>query len=326
MGLLTCLSNASPHGEGTNKRGWEMLRRNKRLSAGIAVAGTLLGTLGLAPATIASAAPTSSNAPTWSTFICRGTAHHPGLLLGTYWDVIVRGVCAVNRGPVVVQHNLWVGGGSTLLAAYGRHHSRLIVDRDIIVKAGGTLLLGCEAKHFACLDDPHPKRPSLASHSTVYGNVIGDSALGIVVHNSSIEHSVQQIGGGGGTTCKPRGIFKRFKSPVYSDYEDNFIRGTLVVRHLHSCWFGAIRNFVASSVTVSSNRLADPDAMEVVNNVVLRNLICWNNSPRVQFGDSHGKPNRVGWHALFECGFHVLRPNPAGQHHHFEHISVHLHH
>src|SRR3984957_3502102 len=302
-----------------------MLRRHKMLSAGIAVAGTLLGPMAL-PATIASAAPASPNAANWSTFICRGSVHHPGTLLGTYWTVIVRGVCAVDRGPVVVQHNVWVSHGSTLLAAFGRHHSRLIVERDVFVKAHGTLLLGCDAKHFACLDDPHPKRPSLDSHSTIFGNLVGTAALGIVVHNSSIEHSVQQTGGGGGTTCKPQGIFKHFKSPAYSDYEDTFIRGTLVVRHLHSCWFGTIRDFIASSATISSNRLRDPDAMEVVSNVVLRNLICWNNSPRVQFGDSHGKSNRVGQRALFECGFHVLRPNPAGQHHHFEHISKRLHH
>ncbi len=200
------------------------------------------------------------------------------------------------------------------------------MDRNIFVKPGGTLILGCEAAHSPCLDDPHPKRPSLNSHSTVFGSIVGNHALGIVVHNSSIEHSIDQSRGGGGTTCKPRGVFKHLHSPAFSDYEDSFIRGTLVVRHLHTCWLGVIRNFVASSVTVSSNRMADPDATEIVTNIVLRNLICFNNKPKAQFGDSHGRPNRVGRHALFECSFHRLVPNPAGQHHHFEHISIHLHH
>jgi hypothetical protein len=291
-----------------------MLRRHKRLSAAIAVTGTLLGGLAL-PAASASAAPT------WSTVVCRGTATRPGQLVGTYWNVIVRGVCAVSRGPVLVQRNVWIGQGSALLAAYGLHHSHLVVNRNIFVQPGGTLILGCEAKYFACLDDPHPKRPSLASHSTVFGSVLGDRALGIVVHASVIEHNVSQMGGGGGTNCKPHGIFAAVRSPVYSDYEDNFIRGSLWVRGLHSCWFGALRNFIATSSTVSSNVMADPDAMEVVSNVVLRDLVCWRNSPRVQFGDSHGRPNRVGGHAFLQCGFHVLKPNPAGQHRHFDPIS-----
>jgi hypothetical protein len=289
----------------------------------MAATGTLLGLFGAGSVGPAMAAPTT---PTWSTHVCRGTLHRPGVLIGTYWNVVVKGVCTVSHGPVLAQRNIWVDRGSTLLAAYGEHNSRLVVDRDIFVKPGATLLLGCEAKHFACLDDPHPKRPTLNSHSTIFGSLLGDRALGIVVHNTSIQHSVDQVLGGGGTTCKPHGVFKHFHTPVYSDYEDSFIRGTLVVRHVHSCWLGVIRNFIASSAIVSGNKMADPDAMEVVTNTVLRNLICWNNSPKVQFGDSHGKPNKVGRHALFECAFHVLRPNPAGQHRHFSHISVHLHH
>ena len=52
----------------------------------------------------------------------------------------------------------------------------------------------------------------------------------------------------------------------------------------------------------------------------------WRNVPAVQFGDGHGYPNQVGLHAYFECGFHVVLPNPAHQHKHYSHISVPLHH
>jgi hypothetical protein len=293
-----------------------MLRRHKSLAAALATAVTALGLLAVVPATSAVAAPS------WSTVVCHGTVKRPGILIGTYWNVIVRGVCVVNSGPVLVQRNIWVGKGSVLLAAYGRHNSHLVVDRDIFVKANGTLLLGCEPKYFPCLDDPHHKHPTLHSHSTIFGSLLGDHALGIVVHNSWIGRQVSQLGGGGGKTCKPRGIFKTVHSPVYSDYEDNFIRGDLRVKHVRSCWFGALRNFVASNATISSNVMADPDAMEVVTNTVLLNLVCWRDSPRVQFGDSHGKPNKVGLRARFQCGFHVLKPNPAGQNVHFSHISV----
>jgi hypothetical protein len=144
------------------------------------------------------------------------------------------------------------------------------------------------------------------------------------VHNSWFGRNIVQLGGGGGLTCKPQGVFKHFHSPVYSDYEDSWIGGSLVVKHLHSCWLGVIRNWIGHSAVVSHNKMKDPDANEVVTNVVHQNLICFGNRPKVQFGDSHGKPNRVGGHALGECSFRRLVPNPAGQHHHFSHISVRL--
>src|SRR6266568_3600448 len=80
-----------------------------------------------------------------------------------------------------------------------------------------------------------------------------------------------------------------------------------------------------ASSAVSRNKMKDPDEMEVVTNIVRQDLTCWRNSPKVQFGDSHGHPNRVGLHAFFECGFHRIIPNPSGQHVHFAHVSVHLH-
>jgi hypothetical protein len=174
------------------------------------------------------------------------------------------------------------------------------------------------------VDDAHPGHPTLSSHDVVRGSLIAIHALGVVVHNAAIGHDVVELTGGGGVTCKPTGIFVKFGSPVYSDYEDNWIGGSVWVKSLRSCWFGAIRNWVGGSMTVSKNRMADPDAMEVTSNVVLHDLTCFRNRHRVQFGDGHGIPNRVGLHAFFECGFHVILPNPAHQHNHFSHISLHL--
>jgi hypothetical protein len=316
--LLTCIKMRHPTG-GQKKRGCLMLRRHRKLSAAIAVTGTLLSMLAFGPATIASASPA------WTTHVCRGTPRSPGRLAGVYWDVVVRGVCVVNHGPAFVQHDLIVAHNGALIAAFGRWHSRLSVGHDIFVNSGGTAILGCEAAHFACLDDPHPKRPSLRSHDTVGGDLLARGALGIVVHNSWFGHNIVDVGGGGGVSCKPMGVFTVFKSPAYTDYEDNWVGGSIWVQRIHSCWLGALRNWIGWSATVSSNKMADPDAMEVLTNVVRKDLTCWRNTPAVQYGDSHGMPNRVGLHAFFQCGFHVLKPNPAGQHRHFEHISVHLH-
>ncbi len=250
-------------------------------------------------------------------FTCSGTARSPGVLAGTYTNVVVRGLCDVNAGAANVQRDLVIARGGTLLAAFARNHrthhgsSSLTVGGSLTVRRGGTLIMGCEAAHFACIDDPNQKDPTLASASAVTGNLIAKHALGIVVHLSSIGGNVIQVGGGGGRNCTPTGIFAAFKSPVYSDYEDNSVGGNLAVRGLRSCWFGALRDDVGGSALVQGNKVADPDAMEVVSNNVRRGLGCFGNSPAVQFGDSGGTPNVVRGQADGQCGFDVLKPNPA---------------
>jgi len=291
----------------------------------LGIGGLLFSLLAIVPATTAAASPA------WHTRVCSGTVKRPGTLHGLYWNAIVHGVCAVDRGPALIQHDLIITHNSAVVAVFGRRHSHLAVGNNILVGRGGSLIMGCEWKRihgrpiFPCVDDPHPGHPTLSSRELVRGDIIAIHALGVVVHNSAIGHDIVQLTGGGGVTCKPVGIFVRFGSPVYSDYEDNLIGGSVWVKSLRSCWFGAIRNWVGGSMTISRNRMADPDAMEVTTNVVLQDLTCYRNRHRVQFGDGHGRPNRVGRHAFYECGFHVILPNPAHQHKHFSHISVHLH-
>ena len=294
-----------------------MLRRYKGAPAVLAAAGTLLGMVALGPATAAVAAPT------WRTHVCHGTLKNPGELIGLNLNVIVRGLCLVRRGPVAVSGNVIVTRGSSLIAAYARHNTHMNVAGSIVVHKGGTLILGCNPKSFPCSDDPNQKHPTLTSVDRVGGSIIGLAALGIVVHNDWIGHSVAQSGGGGGLTCKPHGIFAVHHSPVYSAYEDNKIGGGIFVSSLRTCWLGVIRNWTGDSVHIVKNKAADKDAMEIVSNSVHGNLVCWRNSPKVQFGDSRGTPNRVGRRALLECSFHRILPNPSNQHQHFSHISVH---
>ena len=68
-----------------------------------------------------------------------------------------------------------------------------------------------------------------------------------------------------------------------------------------SCWFGFFRNKVTGSVTIEHNTLADPDAMEITDNVISGNLGCFDNIPHAQIGDSGGGPNTVGGSKLGEC-------------------------
>jgi len=273
-----------------------------------------VGTLGLLGTGTASAAPARHG----GAFVCSGTPKSPGVLAGHHSRVIVVGTCAVNAGPAQVRGNVVVTAGSVLLAAFAlndttnRGSSRLAVGGNLVVGLRGTLIMGCSAAHFACIDDPNQKNPTLNSSSFVRGSLISVGALGVVVHSSAIGGSVLQRGGGGGVTCTPAGVFKQFNSPVYSDYEDNFVRGNMAILGLHSCWLGALRNHVRHSFLAVGNKMADPDASELNSNFIRGSMACFRNRPAVQFGDAAmATPNRVGRFAIGQCGFRVLKPNPA---------------
>lgn len=266
--------------------------------------------------------------PDWvrHTHVCRGSSRSPGSLAGgSYYRVVVRGACVVNTGPVLVQHSLIITRGSALIAVFGRDRTRLTVGGNLIVERGGTLVMGCERKinitfgHrspvFPCVDDPHQSRPTLSSHDLVRGNLIAFRPLGVVVHNSAIGGGAKQTGGGGGVSCRVKGIFHLFKSPPYSDYEDNGIRGSLRLTGLRSCWYGALRNRVGGRLISSGVVLADPDGNEVNSNWVHHSIACLRNRPAIQYGDGDGWPNRVGRHAFGQCAFGIILPVPAPQAH-----------
>jgi len=218
---------------------------------------------------------------------CAGTIAKPGVLAGAYrHDVSVEGVCAVNAGHAVVHGTLTVRSGSLLLAAFGRNDktgsggSSLTVVGDLRVQDGGSMLLGCEPEHFTCLDDPNKEKPTLSSRDFVAGDLRAHEPLGVIVHNSVVVGDVSQYGGGGGETCAPSGVFAEFPhpSPVYSDYEDNVVFGDLSVVGLKSCWLGLARDSVGGSMRVIGNKLADPDAIEIIANEIEQNLVCRANS------------------------------------------------
>src|SRR5438477_361255 len=77
-------------------------------------------------------------------------------------------------------------------------------------------------------------------------------------------------------------------------YQDGAIGGNFTVRRLHTCWFGLIRVHVGGNALMVGGRFGDPDAMEIVTNVIDGNLGCFNNVPQAQVGDSQGAPNVVG--------------------------------
>jgi hypothetical protein len=282
----------------------------RRLMSGLGLGG-LLAMLGAVPAL---AAPASAAVTTQT---CSGTAKAPGVLTGTHpGNVLVKGVCEVNAGPAVVKGNVTIAPGGALLAIFAlndkthKGFSSLTVKHNVKVGKGAALALGCEPSFFTCADDTG-KTPTLQSRGTIGGSLSAAKPLGVLVHNSSITGSVTEQGGGGGLSCTPTGIFKLFKSPVYSDYEDDVIGGSVRVTGLRSCWTGLLRDDVHGSFTYSDNKMADPDANEVVHNYVNKALTCLANVPAIQYGDSGSTPNVVNRTATGQCSFSSLKPNPA---------------
>jgi len=241
----------------------------------------LLAAAGLA---LAIAGVGAAAAPAAGPYVCSGQFKTPGLLKGTYPDgVVVKGVCAVKTGKAHVIGTLTVTKGSALGAAFGADHSKLTVTGNLVVDAGGVVILGCKANPDGtgspCLDD-HAKVPKLTSHPVVTGNVIANSPIGVIVHNTTIGGKFKETGGGGGLSCKPpkTGIFAAIKSPVFSDVEDSRIGGNVAISGLKSCWLGLARVKVGGSVTVSNNTMADPDAIEILATQIAKDLSCTGNS------------------------------------------------
>lgn len=187
------------------------------------------------------------------------------------------------------------GGG--LNAGFGG--SNITIRGNLIVSTNGLLVLGCEPVAFICENDPDQTVGTLITNDWVHGSLLSTGATLVVVHASHLG-SVIQSGGGGGLTCS---VFPLGPSrpPAYTDYEDNVIKADAVVVGLRTCWSGFIRDRVGASVTYSDNELADPDANEVVTNVVGGDLVCTGNSPKIQVGDSGGSPNVVHGKALGQC-------------------------
>jgi hypothetical protein len=261
------------------------------------------GLLAAGPATAAGAAT--------GTTTCAGTSiSSPGVLTGTVnSNVLVKGICVVNAGPAVVTGDVTVTPGSVLVSAFGMHSSSLSVKGNIYVRAGATAVLGCEPGHFTCIDDPNPSKPTLSSHLAVGLDMRSNGALGDVVHNFTIGGDVIQTGGGGGFNCTPQGVFKAFGSPVYSAYEDGSVGGDVRVSSVQSCWMGLARVQVGNTVVFSQNKLADPDAIEILANNITGNLICRGNSRTWNSGDANPphlfpripQPNTVGRNRKGQC-------------------------
>lgn len=271
--------------------------------------------LALAALVVGAGAAGAAQASNASPNTCTGTLRAPGVLAGTFnGTVTVRGVCFVNGGAALINGNLNLAPGSALNATFalndltGAGTSSLTVRGSVTVGAGAVMAMGCEPNFMPCSDNPVGR-----SQDLVTGNVTSLQALTVIVHASTVYGSISFIGGGGGVTCNipSTGILHALQSPAFFDAEDNFIGGNLAITGLRTCWTGALRNAVRGSLLNTNNTFADPDANEVLANVIGGSIACSANSPAVQYGDSGSSPNLVRGRAFGQCAFSVRKPNPA---------------
>jgi hypothetical protein len=274
----------------------------------LVVAALALGLLGLDAASASAA-----GRPT-----CSGTPESPGVLAGRFrGPVEVEGTCFVNGGRAIVEGTLRLGPGSVLVAAFGNStrtpgaNSDLIVQGNLRVNQGATLIAGCLPSSFPCLDDPNPSKPTLSGKVRVTGTLFGEEPLGVVIHNGKLDGLVTVRGGGGGETCVPGGPFAEILgSPTFTAFEDTSFGSQLTITGVHSCWMGVIRDRVTGNAAITENQLADPDAIEILANTFVENLNCrgnsmvWNSSetgeglfPRLE------QPNRVRGMRKGDCRF-----------------------
>jgi hypothetical protein len=236
---------------------------------------------------------TSTRAAGAAPLTCTGGSIAPG----TYLSLTVAGSCALDSGSVTVQHRLTILSGGALFADFGG--SDLTVGEDVNVHSDGVLVLGCEPKALICVNDPDQNVGTLMTHHVIDGNLNADRALAVIVHKTAIHGNAIVSGGGGGVNCDPQAIL--YVSPAFATFEDNVIGRNAVITNWNSCWLGFIRNTVSGDVNFQKNVTFDPDANEVVTNVISGDLRCSANSPAPQIGDSGGSLNTVSRGATGQC-------------------------
>lgn len=242
----------------------------------------LLAALGACTLGLAGTAGAAPAAHHFGDFTCNGQT----LKAGTYRSLRVTGVCTLtSAGTVRVGHDVVVGRHGMLnTLTPGTFNVR----GDVLVRKHGVAGLGCNDE-VGC---------AVESNDHIGGDLIGSGAWAVVVEQEHIGGNVRIIGGGGSENCNSTALFG---GPYFSTVHDSTVGGSVVVRRLHTCWFGFIRTTVRRSATFIGGRFGDPDAMEIVTNTIGGNLNCFNNDPAAQVGDSMGLPNVVGGQKRGEC-------------------------
>ena len=221
------------------------------------------------------------------------------VISGSYHNLTITGNEGVsNTGALSVSGNLTIARGACLDAF---SMGSVSINGNVRVGHGAIFALGCS------LDASEPPTPCTGSTDDVVGgNIVASDPWTMYLTADAVHGNVLSTGGGPGPTLDPYINF-----PI----KDMAIGGNLIVRNWQGAWFGALRNSVSGNLIVNSVVGASqgeigPDSNEVNTNTVNGNLVCHNNSPAIQFGDSGGAPNVVFGNAIGQCGFGIYLPDP----------------
>jgi hypothetical protein len=224
---------------------------------------------------------------------CSGGAIAPGV----YDGLTVTGDCTIT-GAVTINGDVTVADGADLEAAF--LDTRLTINGNVKVSRDATLGLGCSFGFHDCGFDPSP----WIGNVTVNGNIVATQALTLYLDFTTVHGNVTVNGGGDITMVDHPPAEDGLVLPI----KDNVIDGNVMVHGWEGAWFGIIRNTVGGNVMASQTAgtrmdLTDTflDSTEIVTNVIGGNLICLQNSPPTQIGDSGGTTNSVGGNKIGEC-------------------------
>jgi hypothetical protein len=212
-------------------------------------------------------------------------------LSGNYNEITLTGNAYVPEGATLtVRGNIRLTAGSCFDAF---DLSTVHVGGNILVGAGAILGLGCTPYSIG----PTPPCRDQFTADTVDGSVIARDALTMYLDGDTIHGSVISVDGGPGLTLSPYINF-----PI----KDNVIGGNVWVSGWKGAWFGMLRNVVYGKVTVIKNvglTTAEgvPDSTEIATNTISGDLVCLDNSPAAQLGDSGGTINTVGGQKIGQC-------------------------
>jgi hypothetical protein len=225
------------------------------------------------------------------------TCGNETLVSGNYNSLTVTGHCIVDS-QVTINGGVTVANGAWLDAAY--LGTRLSINGGVGVGHGATLGLGCSYDYHDCGLDPSAWMGAVS----VNGGIVGYQPLTMYLDFITVNGGVKSHGGGDASMGDTElGQDKGLNFVV----KDDSINGGLTVDGWTGAWIGAIRDTVHGGVTISNNvgdRIGDLhtlDSTEVATNVISGDLICQNNSPPAQLGDSGGLLNTVSGHAVGEC-------------------------
>ncbi|HEY7257670.1 MAG TPA: hypothetical protein VH459_01310 [Gaiellales bacterium] len=214
------------------------------------------------------------------------TCHSGTIHAGTYRSLRITGFCTLpDSGTITVRHGVVVTRTGLFNAATP---AKLVVWGNVTVRHRGIAAIGC-SPDVGCAE---------LGADVVHGSIHAFRAWATIIHATTVGGGVTIRGGGRTMDCTK---VAPYGGPFYSVVEDSTVGGNLVMRRLHSCWTGVIRNQVGGSVQLIGNRFGDPDALEVVTNHISGNLACFNNNPAAQVGDSMGDQNVVLGQKRGEC-------------------------